>query len=225
MARLEKAASGQKAAKKEDLSSFKNEKTAKRLGRLARLTGSFMLASALALPPMFAGQQDTASLYGGKVPAESTQSMFPTLERIASFKGKEKQYSKKAISMMNNFDAFIQRNGDNRAFKLVMEAIMCEVLGPQTERKVGYVLDYLKGEDKIIITDSLKNWNKMITICKEGDGVRVSVETAGEPKLSVLLEKGRPPSQEDISRLRLSLYNLFDDLFATDLFLRAANGD
>jgi hypothetical protein len=226
MARLEKTAPAAEARKKDELSSFKNEKKAGH-GRLARLAGGFMLTSLLAFLPTFGGQHSGVDANNGKVAAKSAKSMFPTLERISSFKepGKDTIYPKKVVKLMKDVDSFVQENSDNRAFMLVMEAIMHEALGVQAEKNVDYYIDYSSAEDKVTLTDSLKNWKKLITIRKGWDGVEISVETEGEPKLSIMLKKGENPKTEDIDELRLRLYNLFDDLFCTDLFLRAAAGD
>lgn len=225
MASLEKDAQGAKAQKREDLSSFKDEKKRRR-GRLARLAGTFMV-SLLAVAPAFGGQHGKADSGGGTVATKSAQSMFPTLERIASFKepGKDTVYPKKVVNLMKSVDSFVQRNSDNRAFMLVMEAIMHEGLGVQADKNVDYYMDYSSAEDRITLTDSLKNWKKMITIKKRWEGIEVSVETEGEPKFSIMLKKGENPKMDDITELRLRLYTLFDDLFCTDLFLRAAAGD
>jgi hypothetical protein len=163
---------------------------------------------------------------GSKVKENSylTDSLFPVLQRIASFKkpGVAMDYSKKAITMMNDVDSFIRKNSGNRAFLLIMEAIMNEIM---TGKNVNYFLDYSKSDDEVTITDSSNNRWKKISMRQMATGVMLSVSTEGEVDFSFMFIPGTLPDMEEINGLRLRLYRLFDDFFSTDLFLRAANGD
>jgi hypothetical protein len=123
---------------------------------------------------------------------------------------------------MNDVDSFIRKNSGNRAFLLIMEAIMNEIM---TGKNVNYFLDYSKSDDEVTITDSSNNRWKKISMRQMATGVMLSVSTEGEVDFSFMFIPGTLPDMEEINGLRLRLYRLFDDFFSTDLFLRAANGD
>ncbi len=224
MARLSKATEGQKAQKKEDLSSFKEEHK-KRHGKLARLAGRFALISALAISPAFAQQGSSASgqaKQGAETSAIMMASMFPALERITSFNepGKEKLYNAEVIRVMRNISSFVQNNRTNKAFVLITEAVMDEVLNVQTDKEIYYYVDAY--DSSVTIADSLKNWKKRITMSQAPHRVEISVETEGEPKLLLTLTEGSSPSSDSIDKLRYRLYTFFDDLFGSELFIMAS---
>lgn len=226
MARLEKPVQGPRENKAGGIFSFKDDGT-KRRGRLARLAGRFVLCSLIALSPAFAGQHPGAQPKSKDKTEQSGRvaSIFPTLQRIASFSEPEKKkaYDKEVIRTMSDVDTFMKRNSGNRAFMLIAEAVMEEVLSNQTDKGTYYYID--ANDTAITVADSLKSWKKKITMRQVGNGVDILVETEGDPDCSLALTQGVLPSPDGVDRLRLRLYRFFDDLFGTALFLMAANGD
>jgi hypothetical protein len=224
VARLEKAALWKKARKKDNISIFKNE-CKKRQGRLARLAGRLVLCSLLAVSPVAAGQQASGQPKQEAKTAEAAVSLFPTLERVASFNepGKEKAYEADVVKVMRRTSSFVQRNSANRAFMLIAEAVMNEALNIQPENGIYYFIDAC--DSSMTITDRPKNWKKRITMKQAGDGVEISVETEGEPKLSLMLDKDSSPSMDDVIGLRYRLNLLFEDIIGTALILGAAGSE
>jgi len=224
VARLDKAALVEKAQRKDNLSIFKAE-CRKRPGRLARLAGRFVLCSLLAISPVIAGQHAPSQTKQEPKTTEAAAYAFPTIESISSFNepGKKKEYGAEAARVMGNISAFVQKNGNNKAFKLIAEAVMDEALNIQTEKGIYYYIDAY--DSAVTVTDSPKSWKKRITMRQVPQGVEVSVETEGEPRLSLTLREGSLPSMDSVIGLRYRLSLLFEDIIGTAPILRAAGSD
>ena len=207
---------------KGDLSSLVDDNN--RYDRLARLASRFVLCSLLSLPMAVMGQQASIGQIGQQdaQTEESAKSMFPALDRITS-SSEEDGYSKEALMVRKKIDAFIKKNSNNRPFMLIAEATMDEMFRVQFDKGIYYYVS--ADSSKITIIDSLKNWKNRILITQSEGGVKIKVETEGEPDCLSALTEGVPASPDGIDKLKARLWRLFDDFFGDDLFLRAAYGD
>lgn len=119
--------------RKDDMfSGFKNERKCKMGEWQAELAGAFLLCSLIATGlscPAFAGD-DTVMVESEKNIVYTHGSIFPALQRIASFNEPDSKdmYDKDIVRIMRRAASFLKRNSGNRAFELIAEAVMHELL-------------------------------------------------------------------------------------------------